>query len=341
VALAATTFVGYAALRPSKANAWAWKDVCIGNYFNRSGAQSSVRPTFYVGVLPNPASISLYLAYLVAGIPTTNDFGLQLQNTGFPVPTFGCHATVTLSAPGPNVACGISAPTAGANTFSCSGDSTVRILSNGNNIVANVFIPKGSGRGGPEVRARRPSHGPAAIHTGNLPGGGWRATHKLSRVGLIGRLMKQGTPTASCQDGGNRNAQQISSRLLVRRGAPRGVGAVVGRFGAAHGAHQTVADALSHHSIHCLDRLLTSRRLHTSANSHRLVIPQRGGGVRGVQMVVRRRAHGTVRRAAFMDVIGASRGRRLAVLLLPSSHRPTGAQVQGAAVRTMLRRIGA
>jgi hypothetical protein len=58
-------------------------------------------------------------------------------------------------------------------------------------------------------------------------------------------------------------------------------------------------------------------------------------------MVVRRRRHGTVRRAAFMDVVAASNRRRMGVVMLPSAHRETGARVLRASVSGMLDRIGA
>jgi hypothetical protein len=342
VALAATTFIGSAALRPAKAHAFAWQNVCVSNTFNRSGSQSAVRPYVYVPLPPDPASLSLYAVYLAAGIPPNppGNFDLSLRNTGWPVPTYGCYATLYLRAPGPNVSCKYSAPTSGGNSFVCGGDSSVTILANTNNIVANIQIPRQGGNGGSRVRAARPRRGPPAIRPGQLPVDGWRGTQKLRHIGLVGRLMKTGRLPASCQGGGDRRTRKVSSNLLVNPGGGRGVGAVVGTYRGKHAAHQTAADALSRHSIRCLARLLTSHRLKTTANSQRIHVAG-GGGLRGVQMVVRRKRHGTVRRAAFMDVIAASKGNQMGLLMLPSAHREMGARVLRAAVNRMLDRIGA
>jgi hypothetical protein len=342
MAAAATMFVAWAAMRPATANAWAWQNVCVANIYNRSGSQSAVRPYVYIPIPPNPAAVSLYLVYLAAGIPPNppGNFNLTLRNTGWPVPTYGCYATLNLRAPGENPSCKIAAPTSGGNSFICSGDSTVTILANTNNIVANIQIPKQGGNGGPRVRARRPQRGPPAIRASQLPVDGWRGTQHLRHIGLIGRLMKTGRLPASCRGSGERRTRKVSSNLIVNPQGGRGVGAVVGSYAGRHAAHQTVSDALSRHSIGCLRRLLTSRRLHTTANSRRIRVGG-GTGVRGVQVVVRRRRHGTVRRAAFMDVIGASNRRRMGVLMLPSAHREMGARVLRASVRQMLNSIGA
>ncbi len=338
IALAAATFVGSAAVRPAKAHAWAWQNVCVANVFNQSGAQSAVRPTFFTSLPEEPASLLLYATYAALGIPTTS--GISFRVTGWPAPAFGCHVVLTLTAPGPNPACTYSAPTVGRNSFSCSGDSRVDIIANTNNIVANVFVPQSRGSSDPLPRASQPRRAGKAIKPGQLPVDGWRDVKKLSHIGLIGRLMKTGRLPASCLNSGDRRTRKVSSNLLVNPGGGRGVGAVVGSYGGKHAAHQTAADALSRHSIHCLDRLLTSSRLHTAANSRRIHVAG-GGGVRGVQMVVRRKRHGTVRRAAFMDVVAASNNRRMSVLMLPSSHREIGARVLRASVDRMLDRIGA
>jgi hypothetical protein len=335
----ATMFMAAAAMKPSKADAWAWKDNCTAIIYNRTGSQSSVHPFTYIPILPNPGSIAAFAAYAAIGIPVNQ--ALPLVNSGYPVPSYGCHAIVTTTSPQGATSCAYSAPTTGANHFDCSSNVSFKIIDDSDDIAANVFIPAGSGASSPPVTGPKARKGPPALRPRAIPGKGWRSTNKVHHLGLIGKLMNQGDTTASCEHGANHTPTAINSVQFIKGKSTRGVGALRGRFADKHDAHQTVADALSKHSMHCLSRLLTSRTLHTHAHAKPLEIAREGVDVRGSEVVVHRRVHGEQRNAAYYEVIGASKGAKNAMVFFQSPHRPTGSQMQQAVVNNALKRIGA
>lgn len=337
--VAVTGLAGSAAVDPPKAQAWAWKDNCTAIIYNRTAAQSSVHPTSYIPLLPNPGSVAAFAAYAITGIPVNE--ALPLVNTGYPAPTYGCHATVTTTSPNGMTSCAYSAPTTGANHFDCSNNVTFRIIEDDDDIAANVFIPAGSGPSSPPVTGKEPRRGPPALRAGALPGKGWRSTKKLAHVGLIGKLMKRGSLSARCQRGGRRAPDVVSSTQLVQRGRGRGVGAVIGSYDTPRKADRVTDSALSDHSIRCLGSLLTSKRFHTRASAHPLAIARFGSDVRGSRVVVKRRVDGRVRTAGYVDVVGSSNRGKSAVVILESAPHPMGSRAATAAVRTVLTRIGA
>jgi hypothetical protein len=337
--VAATLFVGSASMRPAKAEAWAWKDNCTAIIYNRTGSQSSVHPFTYIPVLPNPGSIAAFAAYAAIGIPVNQ--ALPLVNTGYPVPAYGCHAIVTTTSPQGATSCAYSAPTTGANHFDCSNNVSFKIIDDSDDIAANVFIPAGSGPSSPPATGPTSKKGPLALRARALPGKGWHSTKKVHHLGLIGKLMNQGQPTGSCDRGANHTPTAISSVQYIKGKSTRGVGAIRGRFAGKHDAHQTVADAVSQHSMHCLSRLLTSRSLNTHAHARPLEIARQGVDVRGSEVVVHRRVHGKTRNAAYYEVIGASKGAKNAMVFFQSPHRPTGSHMQQTVVNKALNHIGA
>jgi hypothetical protein len=344
---AVTALAGSAALKPAEAHAWAWKDTCTAIIYNRTGAQSSVHPTSYIPIPPNPQSIAAFAAYAITGIPVNE--ALPLVNTGYPVPAYGCHAIVTTTSPRGMTSCAYSAPTTGANHFDCSDNVSFHIIEDDDDIAANVFIPAGSGPASPPPPGTEepPREGPPALRAGDLPGNGWRSTKRFGRVGLVTKLMKEGSLPDSCQGGGPDAPDDVSPNLvssthLRHPRGPRGVGAVIGTLDTPEQARMHTADALSDHSIHCLRRLLTSKRFHTSASARPLSLGRFGSDVKGSQVVVKRRAHGRVRKAAYVSVIGASNERQSAVVMLHSAHRrPVGSRVTTAAVKSVLNDTGA
>jgi hypothetical protein len=338
-AATATILAGSAAMKPPKAQAWAWSDACVANINNQSGTMAGVRPIAYIPVLPSTASLAVYAALVVTGVPTSGF--VPFRNTGYPVPSYGCHAALTFVNPGPNVACAMSAPTTGANHFSCGGNSSYQIVANNNDIVGNVFIHSAPGTRAVRTRYRNPRTGRPAMLPRALPNSHrWRSIRRMSHLGIVSRAMKMGSLPDSCQRGGHHGPNQVSSTQLVHRGGGRGVGAVVGTFDRAHRAHQTAASALSRHSMHCLALLLTVPKLHTRATVRPRPTANLGHGLRGRRVVIHRRRHGDRRRAAVVDVVGSSNGRHFTVVLLQSTHRPTGARVARAAVQSALNRIG-
>jgi hypothetical protein len=340
-----SVFVGAAALRPSRAEAWAWKDTCTIFVFNKTGAQTNVRPILYTPVMPNPASIAQYVTFAAIGVPTQGA-GAVLTNTGIPL-TWGCHTFINFANPGPSVHCEISAPTKGANTFSCGGNSTVRIIKDDDDIAGNVFIPSGSGDtvGKAPSSTRPPATGPAALRSSELPGGGWRTAKKgLDDLGVVGKLMNVNTLSSSCKAGGGPSETApttTSSGLYTRHAGGQWIGAASATFATAAQARATLAEALSSSSLRCLRGLLTSTRLRTSTSNSLLLTGGLGSSVRATRLAVRQGLGGRRSRTHYLDVVGAAKGRRMALVMLASSGTPTSATLERAAVRAALRRIGA
>jgi hypothetical protein len=339
-----SVFSGAAALRPSSADAWAWKDTCTIFVFNKTGAQTNVRPILYTPVMPNPASIAQYVTFAAIGVPTSGA-GAVLTNTGIPL-TWGCHTFINFANPGASVHCEISAPTKGANTFSCGGNSTVRIIKDDDDIAGNVFFPSGSGSTGkPPSNARPPATGPAALRSSELSGAGWRTAGKgLDDLGVLGKLMNTNALSRSCKAGGGPSESSpttTSSGLFVRRSGAQWIGAASATFANAGQARATVAEALSSRSLRCLRGLLSSTRLRTSASNTVLLTGGLGSNLQAARLVVRQGLGGRSTKNHYLDVVGAAKGRRMALVMLASSGTPTSAAQERAAVRAALRRIGA
>jgi hypothetical protein len=341
LAIASTLLLGSAALRPSSAQAWAWKDNCTLLAFNGSGSQSSVRPVFYLSVLPSPAGFAALGAFGIVGIPTTG--AIAFPNTGYPVPSYGCHATVEFVNPGGNVSCAMSAPTTGANHFSCVGNARVKIIKDDDDIAGEVRIAGGARSSGSPPSSGQTRTGLAALRARALPGTGWRTSQKIDDLGEVGKLMKADSLPRSCQEGVGSHgvaATVVSSSELVRRGGSQGVGAIESSYGNAAQSERTLAGALSRHSIACLARLLTSKRLHTTVSTGLLATGGLGSNLSGWRLAVRWRALG-VRRVDYLDVVGGVKGRRSALVMLESAGTPEPLIVGRDAMQAVLRRIGA
>lgn len=308
-----TVFVGSAAMKPADAKAWAWKDQCTLIVFNKTGQQSAVRPILYTPLLPNPASLAEYAAFAVTGIPTSG--AAAFTNTGYPAPSYGCHAFMNFSNPGPTVSCKVSAPTTGANTFSCEGNATTRIIKDDDDIAGNVFIPSGSGSSGPEPA--EPDLGAAALRAGALPGNGWRKSTKITDFGLAGKLMDEGTLPNSCdKDGGEVTPNSVSSEQLVRGGGDEGVGAIVSTYDNPAQAKRGVDEVLSDESIGCLVKLLNSADTGVAVKP----LPAAAEGeVDGNQLVISRKVNGDSRPVGYLNVSGWTDGNEGAIELVATN----------------------
>ncbi|HEX5713407.1 MAG TPA: hypothetical protein VFX85_08855 [Solirubrobacterales bacterium] len=326
VSLAAllATFFASSAMQPQKAHAWAWKDTCTLIVFNKTGAQSNVHPILYTPLLPNPASVAEYAAFAVTGIPTEG--AAAFTNTGYPAPSYGCHAFMNFTNPGPTVSCKVSAPTTGANTFSCEGNATTRIIKDDDDIAGNVFIPSGSGSPGQDNEADEPKDGDAAVRAGALPGDGWRKSLKITEFGLAGKLMDNETLPNKCgKDGDEVVPNAVSSEQLIRGGGKEGVGAIVSTYDNAGQAKRGLNEALSDLSIACLANLLSSNEMGTKVAIKPL--PAAGDGdVEGNQLVISRAVNGDQRPVAYLNAFGWTEGNEAAVVLVETvGDAPDGA----------------
>jgi hypothetical protein len=329
--------IGSAALRPSNAKAWAWKDTCTLFVFNKTGVQTTVRPILYTPLLPNPASIAQYVAFAAIGIPTSG--AAAFTNTGYPAPTYGCHAFMNFSNPGPTVSCKVSAPTTGANTFSCEGNATTTTIRDDDDIAGNVFIPSGSGTAGPQPA--EPKVGPAAVQVGTLPGDGWRKSTKITDFGLAGKLMETETLPSNCDKSGDETPPNVvSSEQLVRAGGDQGVGAIVSTYDNSAQAKNGVEEAVSNHSIDCLAKLLSSTDLRTQVAVQPLPAANGNGNgnVDGNQLVISRRVNGDLRVVSYLDVIGWTEGNEAAVEMIETVGDAPDEAAESAAVDAV--RIG-
>jgi hypothetical protein len=306
-----TVFAGSAAFKPADAKAWAWKDTCTLLVFNKTGQQSAVHPILYTPLLPNPASIAEYAAFAITGIPTSG--AAAFVNTGYPAPSYGCHAFMNFSNPGPTVSCKVSAPTTGANTFSCEGNARTKIIKDDDDIAGEVFIPSTATEPGPQ--ATEPEQGPAALRAGALPGDGWRKSTKITEFGLAGKLMdKEDLPSSCGKDGDEVVPNVVSSEQLVRSGGDEGVGAIVGTYDSPAQAQRGVNEALSDQSVGCLAKLLSSDAMNTQVAVKAL--PSDDGDVDGNQLVISRQANGDSRPVAYLNVLGWTDGNQGAVELV-------------------------
>lgn len=342
--LAATTltaFSGSAAFKPAEADAWAWRDACTALLNNRTPSQGGVRPVAYVAVPPNPGSYAAFFAYAAVGIPVNQ--ALPLVNVGYPVPAYGCHGTVATTSPQGATSCAFSAPTTGANHFDCSNNVNFKIIQDDDDIAANVFINTGSGSSSGPSGTGPPPEGKPALRPENLPGKRWVSKDKFGGAGVVSRLMQDGSLPDSCSSGAHGSPdfapEVVSSTLLRNRRGPRTVGAVIGTYDSPQKARATTEDALSDHSIGCLQRLMRSDRFEAQS-----VRPLPSGAFGGVTqrrlVVVDRRADGE--RVGHMTVIGVTSERQSAVVMLSSGlRRPLGPRVTRAAVRSVLEKIDA
>jgi hypothetical protein len=131
------------------AQAFAWKDTCRLLVTNRA-EQSQSRPVALGQIPPNPVSYSIYAVLLAAGMPK----GQQtiFSTTGFPI-TNGCHQTIAFRNPGEDVTCNADAPTTGANTFWCNGNSTYKIDTDNDDISGTAEIGVHGAAGEPQPQA--------------------------------------------------------------------------------------------------------------------------------------------------------------------------------------------
>ncbi len=312
LALAAmlTMFVGTAALKPSSAEAWAWKDNCTLLVTNKTGAQTNVRPILYAPALPtSPASLALYAARAVTGIQTSGFDAFT--NYGIPVPSWGCHTFMNYTSPSGTVSCHADAPTKGANSFGCEGPASTKVIQDDDDIAGEIFV---GGRFSPKAQAQpdQPTVSGGSVRSGALPGDGWKKTMVPTDFGIPGKLMATGELPAECSNNAKEAApNDVNTEMVVRAGGDEGVGAVVTTFDNAGQAKETVGEALSDSSIQCLVKLLNNQDTKVTAQP----LPTEEGGVEGSQLVISRRADEGWRPVSYLNVSGWSQGKEAAIEL--------------------------
>lgn len=318
--LAGMVVAGTAALAPAGAQAWAWSDTCLALVFNKSGSQSSVRPVLYVPVLPSASGEASYATFAIVGIPTTG--AIPFSNTGYPAPSYGCHTAIGFINPGSNVSCAMSAPTTGANHFSCNGNAKVKITKDDDDIFGDVYIAEARS-GTTSLKPRSPHIGSDAVRTSKLGGHGWKRSEKITGLGLAGSAMAADTLPANCHGrGGEATPKTVESEELVRNHGALGVGAVVQTYANTAQSQKTESDALSDHSIGCLARFLTSHKLHTTVTTESLPASTLGNGVQGSRLKIRRSSTGQV---DYLDVLGEVHGSQDAIELVEHASTPPAA----------------
>jgi hypothetical protein len=305
--------VGTAALRPGDAKAWAWKDTCTMIVFNKTGQQSSVHPILYTPLLPtSTASLALYAAYAITGIPT--DGAAAFSNTGVPV-SWGCHTFMNFTSPGGTVSCTAEAPTKGANTFQCEGPAATTTIKDDDDIAGEIFIPKRSAHPAPVPEEADVSGG--SVRLGALRGDGWRKSEKITDFGIAGKLMEAEELPAGCGKTGDEvTPKEVNTEQVVRAGGDEGVGAIVTTYANAALAKDTVQEALSDHSVDCLAKLLNSSDTRVAVQPLPAAADNSGDqSVVGDQLVISRRGDDGFRPVSYFNVSGWSQGKEAAIEL--------------------------
>jgi hypothetical protein len=302
--------VGAGALKPADAEAFAWKDNCTFQVNNMTGTQSAVRPSIYLPALPNPASLAEYGIFAVKGIPVSPEQA-AFVNWGIPLSN-GCHARIQFVNPGATVNCVADAPTEGANTFHCDGNSSYVIKTNNDDITGELWIP-GRSRGSAPMNPDEAQTTGGSVRAGALPGSGWSTTEDIGEFGIAGKLMETGELPASCNNNGKETAPNASrAEMLIRGGGDEGSGALVSSYDNAAQATASTKEALSGQSIDCLVKLLNTADTKVAATP----LPTEAGDVDGDQLVISRKGDdGAFRPVAYLDVIGLTDGNEAAVQL--------------------------
>jgi hypothetical protein len=302
--------VGTAALKPADAEAFAWKDNCTFVINNNTGVQEAVRPSIYLPALPNPASLAEYAIFAVKGIPVSPQQA-AFVNWGIPLSN-GCHARIQLVNPGATANCVAEAPTEGANTFYCDGNSSYVIRTDNDDISGEIWVPGRSG-GSPPMKSGEAQATGGSVQAGALPGSSWAKTEDIGAFGIAGKLMETGELPDSCNNGGKETAPNSSrAEMLIRGGGDEGSGAIVMSYDNAAQATASTKEALSDESIACLVKLLNTADTKVAATP----LPTEDGDVEGDQLVISRGGDdGDFRPVAYLDVIGLTDGNEAAVQL--------------------------
>lgn len=313
------------------AQAFAWKDTCKIFVVNRV-AQSDVRPIGLLQVPPNPISYATYTALIATGFPTNTK--VMFATTGFPV-TAGCSAVLHINNPGSNVTCTAVAPTVGANTFRCDGNSTYVKEVDNDDIEGTVYIGGRASPGEPEAMSQltgsaSPFDNPGvpkaktptgALKIGQLAGGGWRKTDQVAELGQFGKLLEASNPAGKCGNGNDKSeVKPISGggSLFVRgKNGAEAIGEFDGRYASAGQAEATLKAATSQSSIRCLAAALT-------APGYKATVAAQGpnfgqGGIVTHRVVVKKNGGGFV---GYVDVVGLATGRSNTVLVFFNRAKP-------------------
>lgn len=321
IAAIALALVGLTvAAQPQQAQAFAWKDTCKIIVVNRA-AQSAVRPIGLVQVPPNVVAYATYTALIATGFPQNGS--VSFATTGIPL-TGGCSALLYLNNPGTNVNCKAIAPTVGANTFRCDGNSTFKIETDNDDIVGTVEVAKGSlatepepGEATPPMATPPPPSG--ALKKSQLSGKGWKKTTKVEDLGTFGKLFEASDPSASCDDGTDSAALPISggSSLFVRGQGKEAIGEFDGTYASLGKSKQSLALATSKASVKCLAQAL-------SAPGYTAKVAARGpdfgqGGISTNRVIVKKNGGGFV---GYVDLVGLQLQKSNTVLAFFNAGKP-------------------
>lgn len=309
------------AVHSEKAQAFAWSDTCTINIVNRTSAQGDVRPLGLIQVPPNVVAYAKWAALAALGFPLNSVQGFS--TTGIPL-TGGCSSVLYLNNPGSNVSCTAVAPTVGANTFRCGGNSTYKIQKDNDDIEGIVYIPSGSGTEAPEPLSPRvgpaPKADPGVLKKNQLSGKGWTKTRSLNDLGRFGKLFEESTASAPCGDSNDEHEPTPlagGASLFVRHQGAEAIGELDGRYSSIGKATSTLATATSAQSMKCLAQALTAPgyRATVAANgpdfgqggipTSRIVVSKTGGGFKG-----------------YVDVVGLLEGKSNTVLVFFNTGKP-------------------
>ena len=136
---------------------------------------------------------------------------------------------------------------------------------------------------------------------------------------------------ASCQDRHKQSeatARRTGASAFARRHGAQAAGVVNGVYLNAARSRKTLNAALSRHSIGCLARLLTSKRLQSRVSI-------RSGSATAWRLVIRRPG----KRPAYLDVAGLRNGRANALALFTSSGAPIRSSIERSALTAVARRL--
>lgn len=319
--------IGVAA-QPQDAQAFAWKDTCTINVVNRA-AQSAVRPYGLIQVPPNTVAYALYISLAAVGMPKNTSVGFS--NTGIPL-TGGCQSILYLNNPGTNVTCHAGAPTVGANTFRCDGNSTVKIEKDNDDIEGTAYVAAGSlaepdeltdelplsARAAESPPAKPKKTAPGVLLKSQLSGKGWTKTEEVAALGTFGKLFEGSKASGSC--GADEKAPTPLSggaSLFVRGQGKEAIGELDGRYASLGESESTLAEATSKSGIKCLAQAL-------SAPGYRATVAPAGpdfgqGGIPTSRIIVKKNGGGFT---GYVDVVGLQDGRSNTVLAFFNAGKP-------------------
>lgn len=324
-----------------------------------NGSPVTVRLLTWFPGPPYPATSPYIVAAYTAGGVQSLKGGILLSNTGTPV-TWGCHGQITYygAAPVGSISCTYSAPTRGANSFSCNGRvAWLQWKEDANDIFVIVHVyERGSPlKPGPAplvplAKPKPPKPSPEdkkakalALKAADLPGRGWRAGTSTKALGTLEQLWKTGTERSSCEDHSNKGevgARGTGGTLFTRRGGANSAFSIVGLFPSASAADKTFDEALTPHSAQCLAQLLSVDKgaFHTTATATRHVFPAMDVRNEGYRIAIRGKVNKRSWRG-YLDVFSLQHESKWSLVGLFRRDKPMGKNAEQRAVVSVGERI--